>query len=117
MNNFQDGEYYGNITIGTPGENFRVIMDTGSSNLWVPGAHCITKACKNHSKYDPASSSSGKKCANPGTWPEGGCTLILPYGSGTVFGNIVEDTVTMGGIAISDQLLGAKNAFSEPCSF
>jgi cathepsin D len=101
--NFNDAEYYGPVTIGTPPQTFEVIMDTGSSNLWVPSSKCdaaIFKACANHSKYDGAASST--HAVDPSKRD-----LLLPYGSGVCAGSINIDTVGFGAFALKSCPFGA----------
>ncbi|PIO65663.1 eukaryotic aspartyl protease [Teladorsagia circumcincta] len=51
-NDYSDVEYIGNITIGTPEQEFRVVIDTGSANFWVPDTKCETSEGSDDSDSD-----------------------------------------------------------------
>nr|XP_015198217.1 PREDICTED: cathepsin E [Lepisosteus oculatus] len=95
--NYMDAEYFGQITIGTPPQNFTVIFDTGSSNLWVPSGLCDSKACKVHHRYHSSQSS---------TYQVDGRPFSIQYGTGSLTGILAFDLVTVEGIAVSHQKFG-----------
>ncbi|KAG5637376.1 hypothetical protein H0H81_004801, partial [Sphagnurus paluster] len=76
------------------GHHFKVILDTGSSNLWVPSVKCTSIACFLHTKYDSSASSTHK--AN-------GSEFSIQYGSGSMEGFVSQDTLTIGGLSIPGQ--------------
>jgi saccharopepsin len=94
---------FSTIALGTPPQEFKVVLDTGSSNLWVPSTECGSIACYLHQKYDSSASSSFKK---------NGSEFGIRYGSGEVAGFISKDILRIGDLTIKDQLFG--EATSEP---
>ncbi|KAH7694265.1 CRE-ASP-1 protein, partial [Aphelenchoides avenae] len=90
-----DDFYLGNITIGTPNQLFTVVLDTGSSNLWVIDCDCRDLNCKGN-----PNSGYSKKCFNrhasssfvDNPWP-----FSIQYGEGSVSGVLGVDVVDFGG--------------------
>ncbi|NXA29938.1 PEPC protein, partial [Ibidorhyncha struthersii] len=89
--------YFGEISIGTPPQNFLVIFDTGSANLWVPSSYCQTPACGNHARFNPSLSS---------TFSGIGVAYTLSYGFGDLSVALGYDTVTIQNIVIRNQEFG-----------
>uniref|UniRef100_A0A8B9NQ23 pepsin A n=1 Tax=Accipiter nisus TaxID=211598 RepID=A0A8B9NQ23_9AVES len=106
LHNYLDNEYFGTISIGTPPQEFTVIFDTGSSNLWVPSVYCSSLACSNHKRFNPADSS---------TFVSTNETVSIAYGTGSMTGVLGYDTVTVAAIDVLNQIFGL--AETEPGDF
>jgi len=88
-----DTLYEGMISVGTPPQAFRVILDTGSGILWVP-----MKGCSNSGRmgeycstgqhlYDPSRSSTSKNTRKQ---------FQIQYGIGATTGTLYQDTFAFG---------------------
>jgi len=103
LETFLTTQYYSEITLGSPPQSFKVVLDTGSSNIWVPSSKCTSISCFLHTKYEAKRSSSYK--AN-------GTAFSIQYGTGSMEGYVSNDVFTIGDIQIKG--LDFAEAVKEP---
>jgi len=94
IKDYQNSQYYGEITLGTPDQKFEVIFDTGSADLWVASSQCDS-SCGRHARYNSAKSS---------TYQANGTAFDITYGSGPVSGFESIDNLGAGGILLKDMM-------------
>ncbi|KAI1321757.1 hypothetical protein EDD11_000033 [Mortierella claussenii] len=88
----RDLEYYGTVSVGTPGQDVRLDFDTGSADIWFPSSTCIAPACKAHNSFNPTKSS---------TFQQDGRPWNISYGDNSNAGGMLgSDIVNVGGIAV-----------------
>ncbi|XP_011196141.2 lysosomal aspartic protease-like [Zeugodacus cucurbitae] len=105
LDNYLNLQYYGKITIGTPPQEFLVLFDSGSANLWVPSVTCPISnfVCHIHKQYNSSASS---------TYVANDERFSIHYMAGSMSGFLSQDTVRIAGLAIKDQIFA--EAMLEP---
>ncbi|XP_043775693.1 pregnancy-associated glycoprotein 1-like [Cervus elaphus] len=104
LRNIQDMVYVGNITIGTPPQEFQVAFDTVSADLWVPSIFCISPTLASHVMFNHLRSSTFRLITK---------TFNIVYGSGRMQGFLGRDTVRIGDLVSIDQRFGLSLELSE----
>ncbi|XP_012415020.1 gastricsin-like, partial [Trichechus manatus latirostris] len=85
---YTDAAYFGEISIGTPPQNFLVLFDTGSSDLWVLSVYYQSQACISHPRFNPSEYSTNRQ------------TFSEHYSSGSLTGFFGYDTLTIQSIEL-----------------
>ncbi|KAI0806325.1 aspartic peptidase A1 [Irpex lacteus] len=96
-----DVGYIATVQMGTPPRDFKLLMDSGSADLWVGAEVCqdvdTGADCGKHVFLGPKSSSSFVDTQKP---------FQVTYGSGAVAGNIITDNLNVAGLALNKHTFG-----------
>lgn len=79
-----DFSYFSALSFGSAGKTMYMLIDTGAANTWVMGANCASDACEKHNTLGEQDSK---------TLEATGSTFNLTYGTGSISGVTVNDTV------------------------
>jgi hypothetical protein len=111
---YLDNFYLGNITLGTPEQSFQIVLDTGSSNLWVVDTSCTAEECDGLSNplFAPWKKNKYNRTKSS-TYAKDGRDFQITYGSGSCYGNLVIDTLHMGGLTVEKQTFGAATGIAQ----
>ncbi|KAF9932795.1 hypothetical protein FBU30_007302 [Linnemannia zychae] len=102
--NSLDTQWVAAMQIGTPFQEFLIVFDTGSSDLWVPSISCQTLTCMTLRRFNPSRSSS---------YHQDGRSWSINYADDSqVSGILAIDDIKVAGITITDQTFGLASVNS-----
>jgi len=105
-----DTGFLATVELGTPPRDFAIILDSGSSDFWVGSDNCTSEngdGCGNHAFLSEANSQSFNNTHKQ--WS-------VTYGSGAASGELVTDTVILGGMVLGNHTFGVAHSMSQSFS-
>ena len=100
----KDFSYFSAVKFGSSGKTMYVHVDTGAANTWVMGSDCTTPACLAHNTFGDADSDTLQITKN---------LFNATYGTGSVNGVVVNDTVALAGFNLPLAFGSASNTSSD----
>ncbi|PWN19978.1 acid protease [Microstroma glucosiphilum] len=107
-----DSFYVAEVPVGTPAQTFDLVLDTGSSDMWIASSACTQTVCQQVTLYNAADSSTNVASQTP---------FSIQYGSGSVTGTLFADTMSLGGHTVYNATMAAvtdveSGAINSPAS-
>lgn len=109
--------YFGELKIGTPGQAFSVVFDTGSGNLLVPAKDCSSSACTMHDQFNEGASSTKKDLYCDGAdinAGDAGDEVTIKFGTGEISGRCMEDKICVGDVCSRGAFIAATEETTHP---
>lgn len=113
-------QYYGEVSVGTPPQTFKVIFDSGSGHLLVPSASCESKACEGHRRFSENSSST----LIPIAWADEPLkkaesdtdrdTDVITFAMGDCMGQYARDRICLGGACTTADFVEMTEESDDP---
>mmetsp|Transcript_99535 Transcript_99535/g.281707 ORF Transcript_99535/g.281707 Transcript_99535/m.281707 type:complete len:621 (-) Transcript_99535:116-1978(-) len=89
------------IFLGTPPQRLTCLIDSGSSDLWVPSSRCAS--CQNNNDFSADASSTFQAGMEEGYGGPKPRAVKITYGSGEVSGYAAQDVLTFGSVTVQAQ--------------
>mmetsp|Transcript_95775 Transcript_95775/g.290884 ORF Transcript_95775/g.290884 Transcript_95775/m.290884 type:complete len:407 (-) Transcript_95775:3-1223(-) len=109
--------YYGDITVGRPGQVFTVVFDTGSGNLIVPGSNCPSAACQVHDRFNEHASPSLRRINCDGSEVPSGeesDEITITFGTGHITGRCLQDDICVGSACSRGGFISSTEESQQP---
>ena len=104
INNKHRTEYYSSILLGSQKTRLYVALDTGSTDIWVPGKQCSSCGCRYKAFFDEDKSD---------TFSTQNQVMNIRYGQGNMQGVVGYDSLSLGGLEVSHQGFGLATYISD----